>query len=336
MSDITTDITTQSTTVSTVDSINEAEYSAITQGAALFARPDAGILRLTDADRHDFLQRMTTNNINVLRPGQSAVTVLTSPTARILYVFTVVARADDLILLPAPNQGANLARHLRRQIFFMDKVKVHDEGEQWARLRVMGAQAVEVLATLGLDAAALPQDGWTAKDELLVVAQPHYEVPGFELLVPRAVLDEVTSTLTAAGAALIHNNTYHARRIELGRPAASTELVEEYTPLEVGLGWTCSESKGCYTGQEIIARQITYDKVTKTMVGLTGTAEMPPGSEVLVDGRAVGTVTSSTNSPALDAPVALAMIKRPHNTPATVVEVNGHAATVVAFPIVSL
>lgn len=330
------DTITDSTTVSTVAPINQTDYSAITQGAALLARPDAGVLRLTEADRHDFLQRMTTNNINVLRPGQSAVTVLTSPTARVLYVFTVIARADDLILLPAPNQGQALARHLRSQIFFMDKVKVHDAGEQWARLRVMGPQAAQVLAALGLDAATLPVNGWTANDNLLVVAQPQYEVPGYELLVPRETLDEVTSSLTAAGASVIHDNAYHARRIELGRPAASTELIEEYNPLEVGLSWTCSENKGCYTGQEIIARQITYDKVTKTIVGLRGTAEMTPGSEVHVDGRSVGSVTSATHSPALDAPIALAMIKRPHNAPTTVAEVNGHAATVVALPFVAL
>src|SRR5688572_16985701 len=93
------------TTIPALDPINEVEYAALTSGAALLARPDAGVLRLSDADRHDFLQRMTSNNIAILRPGQSAVTVLTSPTARVLFVFTVIARSDDLLLLPAPGQS---------------------------------------------------------------------------------------------------------------------------------------------------------------------------------------------------------------------------------------
>jgi tRNA-modifying protein YgfZ len=322
-------------TASTFPSIDQAEYAALINGAALLARPDAGVLRLTEADRHDFLQRMTTNNISVLRPGQSAVTVLTSPVARILFVFTVIARADDLILLPAPGQGQALARHLRSQIFFMDKVKVHDLGEQFARLRVMGPQAAQVLAALGIDAAILPANGWAAHEDYIIVAQPQYEVPGFELLVAREILEEVSAKLVAAGAREIGANTYDAYRIELGRPAAGSELIEEYNPLEAGLAWTCAENKGCYTGQEIIARQITYDKVTKTLVGLRSTEALTRGSEVMVDGRSVGVVTSIAHSPALNAPVALAMVKRPHNAPGTVVQVNEHDATVVAFPFVA-
>ena len=66
------------------------EYTALRDAAALQLRPDAGVLALTDADRADFLQRMTTNNVAALRPGQACVTVLTSPTAKIVQVFTVV------------------------------------------------------------------------------------------------------------------------------------------------------------------------------------------------------------------------------------------------------
>lgn len=312
--------------------IDQAEASAFNNGAALLARPDAGVLRLTDADRYDFLQRMTSNNIAALRPGQSAVTVLTSPTARILFVFAVVARADDLLLLPAPGQAQVLARYLRGQIFFMDKVKVHDLSGEWARLRVMGPQAANALATTGVDAASLPANGWAAHGELLVVAQPHYEVPGFELLAPHDQVESIK--LQLKDAQIVHDDAYESRRVELGRPASGAELVEEYNPLEAGLAWACAENKGCYTGQEIIARQITYDKVTKTLVGLRLAGVVAKGSDVTVEGRSVGTVTSVAMSASLDAPVALAIVKRPHNTPGTEVQVGEQAATVVALPFV--
>ena len=121
------------------------------------------------------------------------------------------------------------------------------------------------------------------------------------------------------------------RRVELGRPAAGAEMVEEYSPLEAGLAWACAENKGCYTGQEIIARQITYDKVTKTLVGLR--LPLLFGSDVLAR-DAAGTVTSVAYSPALDAPVALAIVKRPYNTPGTASQAGDQEATVVSLPIV--
>lgn len=316
----------------TLAAVDQSDYAALTNGAAILARPAAGVLRLRDADRQDFLQRMTSNNITALRPGQSAVTVLTSPTARVLYVFTVIARDDDLILLPAPGQNQALARHLRGQIFFMDKVKVDDLGEQWTRLRVMGPQAAQAIGALGIDAAALPANAASIQETIIVVAQPQYEVPGFELIIPTDGVSGITETLSTAGAQPIAEAAFEARRVELGRPAAGAELVEENNPLEAGLAWACAENKGCYTGQEIIARQITYDKVTKTLVGLRLEGAVATGSAVTVEGRPVGTVTTVAHSPALDAPLALAIIKRPHNAPGTQVQIDAQAAVVTALP----
>jgi folate-binding protein YgfZ len=318
---------------SRLQTIDPVAYVALRDGAALLPRPDAGVLRLTDADRSDFLHRMTTNNINALRPGHSAVTVLTSPTARMLYVFTVVCQEDALLLLPALGQTQPLARHLRGQIFFMDKVKVADVSGELARLRLLGPQAAGVLAQIGVDATAVQANAVLTHDDWLIVAQPHYEVPGFELVVPAVRQAEMTAVLAGAGAFVLDNAaTYDARRIELGRPVAGSELTDEYNPLEAGLAWACSDNKGCYTGQEIIARQITYDKVTRTLVGLVATQPLTPSAEVMVDGRSVGQITSAAHSPTLDAPIALAVIKRPANTPGTQVTVDGAAAQVAALP----
>ncbi len=141
----------------------QQEYQALRSGAALQRRPNGGVLALADADRVDFLQRMTTNDVKALAgnaaDGQSCVTVLTSPTAKIVQVFTVLARADDVLLLPALGAAEALARHLRGQIFFMDKVKVSDLSAQFARLRLMGPQALTALAATGLDYAAVPAKG---------------------------------------------------------------------------------------------------------------------------------------------------------------------------------
>jgi folate-binding protein YgfZ len=314
--------------------VNQSQYHALTAGTALILRPVTDVLRLTDADRADFLHRMTTNNINALRPGQSVVTVLTSPTARILFVFTVVCETDSLLLLPAPGQAQSLARHLRSQIFFMDKVKVQDISADWVRLRLMGPHASTALTALGMDVADLPDGAVLEHDTGIMVVQQQYDVPGYEVVVPVARQAAVMNALVTSGAVVVDNAVYDARRVELGRPAPGAELVEEFNPLEAGMAWVCAENKGCYTGQEIIARQLTYDKVTRTLVGLVAETPLAPGDAVAVEGRNMGVVTSSAYSPALDKPVALAILKRPANTPGIRVQVGTIEAEVAALPLV--
>lgn len=316
-----------------IQSAISTDYAALLDGAALLARPAAGVLILSDGDRADFLQRMTTNNISALKPGQSAVTVLTSPTARIVQVFTVLCREDVLWLLPAPGETAALARHLRGQIFFMDKVSVNDASAAWARLRLMGPAAESTIRQLGLAPTTNDDGAWAEHDGVVAVRQQLYDLPGFEVMAPADRLQVTVDTLTRAGAHLLADDeAYQARRIELGRPAPGQELTGDYSPLEAGLSWACAENKGCYTGQEIIARQITYDKVTKGLVGLRTTALSAIGAAVTVGGQTVGTVTSAAFSPTLEAPVALAIIKRPHNTPGVQVEVGGHSAEIMSLP----
>jgi folate-binding protein YgfZ len=319
----------------TIQSTIQTDYLALRDSAALQQRPNAGVLVLTDADRSDFLHRMTTNNINALKPGQSAVTVLTSPTARIVFVFTVICRPDALWILPAPGETAALSRYLRGQIFFMDKVKVQDASAQLSRLRVMGPLAAEKLAEAGL---ALPQaaDGaWLEADDIVVVQQLGYELPGYELIVPAAQVEGMVAQLSACGVATLADDAaYQARRIELGRSLPGQELTGEYNPLEAGLAWSCADNKGCYTGQEIIARQITYDKVTKTLVGVRSNALLTRGVELLAEGRAVGTITSAAYSPTLAAPLALAVVKRPYNEVGQVLQAGETVVEVAKLPFV--
>jgi folate-binding protein YgfZ len=278
---------------------------------------------------------MTTNNILALRPGQSCVTVLTSPTAKIVQVFTVLARADELLLLPAPGEATALERHLRGQIFFMDKVKVANLSADYTRCRVVGPQAAQAVAALGLNLTGAPDGAWQEQDGLLALRQDRFDIPGVELLAPTDRAASVSEQLSAAGVLAVADTLYTARRVELGRPAPGAELTGAFNPLEAGLAWACAENKGCYTGQEIIARQLTYDKVTQSLVGLRTAALLEVGAPVTIDGRTVGVVTSSAISPALGAPVALAVVKRPHNALGTAVTVAGLAGEVVELPFVA-
>ena len=310
-----------------------AEYVALREGAALQVRPEHGVLLLSDADRADFLQRMTTNNIGALTPGNSAVTILTSDVARNLFAFTVVCREEDLLLLSGRGEAGELTRALQGKIFFMDKVKVANISQPVRRLRLMGPGAAEMLAGLGVDLRDAPDGAWQRAGELTVVKQLAYDVPGFELLNPASGVDALVARLVENGATLLNDDAaYEVRRIELGRPAPGTEISQDYNPQEAGMAWVCAENKGCYTGQEIIARQVTYDKVTKTLIGLRSATLLEPGAPVTAEGRTVGHVTSAAYSPAFEAPIALAILKRPHNTPGAQVTVNDERLEVLRLP----
>ena len=313
--------------------VSDRDYQALTSGAALQPRPNFGVLRLKDRDRVDFLQRMTTNDIARLQPGQAALTILTSPMARIDAVFSVLCRQDDLLLLASEGQADSLRQQLQSQIFFMDKVTVTDEGANLGRLRLVGPAAGETLQAAGLPEAE-SDDCFLEDDGVTVLRQERYDLPGFEIIGPVDEIVTLQDRLAGAGAVpLAGYDSYEARRVQLGRPRPGRELTDAFTPLETGMAWVCAENKGCYTGQEIIARQLTYDKVTRSLVRLRSELPLPEGETVNVNGRSVGTVTSSAYSPSAG-PVALAVLKRPHNVEGNEVAVEGNAAHVeqIALP----
>ena len=310
----------------TAVSVNERDYQALASGAALQLRPHFGILRLTGRDRVDFLQRMTTNDIARLQAGQAALTILTNPVARIDAVFTVLCRPDDLLLLTSEGQADALRQRLQGQIFFMDKVSVADERAALRRLRLMGPTAGDLLA-----GAELPQptddDSFLEEEDVIVLRQERFDLPGYEIICAVDELIALQGRLTDAGAVLLTAAAYEAHRIELGRPRPGQELTDAFNPLEAGMTWACAEDKGCYTGQEIIARQLTYDKVTRSLVHLRSDMLLTEGAPVSVNDRAVGTVTSSAHSPTAGQ-LALAILKRPHNVEGATVTVEGNAARV--------
>jgi folate-binding protein YgfZ len=270
---------------------------------------------------------MTTNDISRLQPGQAALTILTSPVARIDAVFSVLCRQDDLLLLPSEGQADALRQRLQGQIFFMDKVTVTDESAQLRRLRLLGPAAGDLLLAAGLPQPA-SDDHFLEEAGVSVLRQERFDLPGYEIIGAVETLDALQERLISAGAVpLADSVSYEARRIELGRPRPGQELTDAFTPLEAGMAWVCAENKGCYTGQEIIARQLTYDKVTRALVRLRAELPLLEGASVSVNDRAVGTVTSSGYSPTAGS-VALAVLKRLHNVEGVEVTVEGAAARV--------
>ena len=299
-------------------------YDATLEGVTLFPRPDANSLRISGEDRLDYLQRQTTNDLNLLAPERALLTVLTSPTARILDVFLLVAEPETIGVITLPGRGQASARFLQGRIFFMDKVAVADVSAEFAQLDLEGPDVAASLRRAGLAKAPALDEVVSAHIDgvgVRVIGRKGLVGSGYRLLAPAAASETLTEALTDAGASLLAVESYELLRVEAGLPGHH-ELTEDYTPLEANLRTAVSDSKGCYTGQEVIARQLTYDKVTRRLVGLRLDAPVTLGAKVMAGGKSIGSVTSAVQSPRYG-PIALAFVKRRHNEPGSAVTVSG-------------
>ncbi len=314
------------------------DYQAALQEAVFIVQPEQGFLRISGADRLDFINRQTTNDIHLLNPGRVVTTVLTTPTARMQDILTLVDEGESFGAITLAGHAAATAQLLRGKIFFMDKVAVEDVSAQVVQIDLAGPEAESLLRNIGIVVNS-GQDAVVTADfagnRLWVVATKGLGGPGYRMLASSEIAEALQVALVEAGFMPLSQENAEILRIETGLPASDSELSEEYNPLEAGLDDAISQSKGCYTGQEIIARQITYDKVTKQLVGLRLEALVEPGSQVEVEGKTVGTVTSVADSPRFGA-IALAYLKRPHNQAGTQVSVVAPTTGPVSAHVVSL
>lgn len=316
--------------------IDDPAYTAARTGAAFFRVPDPGVLRLTGADRRDYVQRQTTNDIRRLGPDRPLLTVLTSGTARIvdLWWLIEVPEAEAIDLLTLPGRGARTAAYLTRRIFFMDQVALRDTSGDHVLIELRGPQAPEVLRALG---SPFPAVGTLERAEQGDLRAIGVRADEALLILPGAQADAVQEHLRRAGALPLSAAAREVLRVEDGYPGPDRELTEDYTPLEANLDALIAGDKGCYSGQEVLARQVTYDKIARRLTGLRCAGPVSVGADVRVEGRAVGSVTSAVESPRLGW-IALAVLRRPHHAAGTGVAVGqagaGVQAETVALPFV--
>ena len=292
-----------------------AELAAAESGAILLDRSHEGRILLRGRDRLSLPNRMSTNQLMNLSVGQGAPTVFTNPNARILFRALCLRVEDGLLLISEAGQGNALAAYLRRSIFYGDQAEVIDISADTAQFAIHGHAADSVMAALDSDLPALPLYASKRVESRVLeftVARRKPVFGGHWLVnCPANIAAEVHQHLLDEGAAYglapAGSLTYNSLRIRGGRPAGM-ELGSDYLPLEVGLWDEISFSKGCYTGQEIIARMESRQRIARTMVHVALSRFVPAPAKVVADGRSVGTMTSSVQ--AADGNVyALAVLK---------------------------
>lgn len=271
--------------------------------AAWALHPELSLLKISGPDRVTFLQRQTTQDIRLVSPTYTATTCLTEANARLIEVFDVFGGERSLLALPYSGEAQALASYFKKKIFFMDQVTM-EVLTDFAAIDLEGPQASEHLAALHLpnleanlgqtSSAGEPPDATSIWVYLRhgVLADHAYRI-----IAPTTKIMRLATSLTLL-APQLSNSELEFLRIKARVPRAGHEITPDYTPLEIGLEWAISDSKGCYTGQEVIARQITYDKVTRKLVLFSASAPLTQQSILYVGDRRCGQVTSVAKSPA--------------------------------------
>lgn len=281
---------------------NDAEaVQAAKQGVAVGDRSHWGRIQLTDADRLTFLHNQTTNDFNRLKPGEGCDTLFVTSTARTLDLATVYVLDDEILVIVSPNRRQSIVTWLDRYIFFGDKVKLADVTDQTALFSLIGPASDAFLDQFnGSDLASQPY----ASHRLVSIAGQSARIavgsglalPGYTLIVPVEGAAAVWQALVEAGAVPMGDRVWEQLRIEQGRPAPDRELTEDYNAVEACLWQAISINKGCYIGQETIARLDTYKGVKQQIWGIRLQSPPIPGSVITVGEEKVGILTSLTQT----------------------------------------
>ncbi|MBE9159922.1 folate-binding protein YgfZ [Nodosilinea sp. LEGE 06152] len=308
---------------------------ALSTGAVLVDRSHWGLIQMNGRDRLRFLHNQTTNTFTERKPGEGCDTVFVTSTARTIDLATVYVTDDALLMLTSPGQDQRLLDWMDRYIFPADQVSLTNLTGSMAVFSLMGPGSAACLETLGtVLESELPYAHQRRVNvgglSLRLAAGCGLTVAGYTLLVPAEAAAPVWQQLTETGVTPAGEALWQQLRVQQGRPAPGCELTDDYNPLEAGLWEAISFSKGCYIGQETIARLNTYQGVKQQLWGirLSGTAN--PGEAIFAADEKVGLLTSVVDTP--EGPRGLGYIRTKAGGAGLEVSIAGTRGTVVDVP----
>lgn len=315
-----------------------AEYDALVDHVGLVDCSGRTQLELSGADRAKFLHNLCTQEIRKLQVGQGGEAFLLNARGHVLAHVLVFCGPESLVIDTVPGQGEALAAHLNRYLIRED-VTIADRSGEWAELLVAGQQAAGWLAALvrtELPGERLAQVDVALGEMVFSVRKVDFTSSGgFLIRMPAEQAALVWRCLRDGGARPCGFDALEAARIEAGTPWFGADISDQNLPQEVGRDkLAISFVKGCYIGQETVARIDALGHVNKLLAAVRFETDRPPeaGTALTSGGQAVGQVTSSCFSPKLAAPLALAYLRRGQHEPGTRLESSLGPAEVVALP----
>ncbi len=304
-----------------------AEYRALRETVAVTDLSARSRLCLVGKDRTKFLHGQVTNDILSLKEGQGCYAAIVNSKAKMESDANVWVLHEELLMDMEPGLTEHILQRLEKFII-ADDVQVVDATSLYSQLALQGPLVDAAIRLLDLEIPLpLVSGSMTKTDhpvfgEIYLASLNRFGCPSFDLFVPASsfteVLKRVVKIVEQLGGKLAGWQAWETLRIEQGVPRYGLDMDSTTLPPEAGLeGRAISYSKGCYTGQEIIARIRTYGQVAKSLRGLrfeNNNAAVPEqGTKLFSGDREVGFVTSALISPALGAPLALGYVRREAN-----------------------
>lgn len=316
------------------------EYLAATTNAALFERPDRAFIRMYGRDPVRMIQGMVSNDVDGAPEGRGVYATLLTPKGRMIADLRVLKRAPDVLLELDRGAVEGTLAALKK---FVPPLfaRFEDPGSSRRALSIIGPAAADIMQTMFGDAvsAEVPEHAFVAlpheHGEVLVVRTLYTGEPGgFDVVAPQEAFAALHQRAREAGAQPASPDILDVLRIEAGRPKWGAELSEEVIPLEAGLRERAiSETKGCYTGQEVIIRILHRGHVNRHLRGLLLGDAPPPASGTELfrpdDAKKVGVITSACISPRFGQTIALAYVRREVEPDASVHVAESEAKVVV-------
>ncbi len=304
--------------------VPNAEYDAITAGCGLLDRSERGKLALTGGDCRSFLQGQVSNDVEALTPGSGCYAAFLTPKGKMLGDLRILDTGSELLLDTERVALQELFNMIRRFSIGYD-VELHKRTLERGLLSLLGPRADEVAGVR--EVAGTGEVAGTAEvagtGELPAAEHSHLTteisgIPvrairtdlGLDLLCAAADTASLADALRRAGAAPVSEAVAECARVERGRPRYGIDLDDSVIPQEAGLNERAvSFTKGCYVGQETVARLHYRGKPNRQLRGLRLAAPASTGDEIKLGQRTIGRLGSVAQSPALG-PVALALVRR--------------------------
>ena len=311
------------------------EYETALNTAVIFDRSHEGRLHITGKDRFELLNRMSTNKLIDMQADEGRATIFTNANARVIDRIEVYNRPDYLLVVTEPGQDVNIQQFLQRHIFFNDDVQLQNITQATVMFGIHGKNSDAIMAELDEQSTAIEGlAGFSTHIEdatIYVAKRKEFIGSHWSIIAPKDDAVSIYQKLMTIGEAHgLHpagSLTYNTLRIRIGRPARP-ELNTNFIPLEIGLWDEVNFAKGCYTGQEIIARMESRQRLAKTMVSLElDTFVAAPADVKSKTGQTIGRMTSSVQAPNGHI-FAIAVLKTDYISEGTVVQVGDTSARV--------
>ena len=315
-----------------------AQYEALTLTAG-FARLNRTLLALRGTDRVALLNSFCTNDIKRLQPGQGCEAFITTPQGKTLSHVFALCQTDEILLNTSAGQAEALIAHFNRYIISED-VELSDQTSREGLLLLSGQNAATIIEQLaGFSAPQHVLESQYARigdRGILISRVPYSGTNSFFLQAQNDDLPFVEQELIGRGILHCAAEAVESARLEAGFPLFGADITAENLPQECGRdSQAISFQKGCYLGQETVARLDALGHVNRRLTGLQFKSEIipKPATQLLKGDKAIGHVTTAAWSPRLQSPLAFALVRTAHSSASTLLDSECGEATVIPLPL---